>query len=487
MLPLSFVQRVVFFIFFSLFLSKSLYSQEQDAPVMSVAEKEKMMAKEQMVDRTPLENLGSQYENSIKLLQNRFRIDYEVDEITMVFFRRFGSAPVVLVRPDGSKIFQDVGDNDRVTWFDSATFDMINIKNPTPGPWQAVGQILPDSRVMVVSDIKLHTDPLPTLLFSGEILKQTATLSNGGQVIDTRQFSDLVQLTIQFASTNNPEFNNFGIQKQDIATFTDNGLGMDERPQDGVYTGQYNLKVPEGEWRSVYTVATPMFSREQVGEPLRLYPNPINLSVEKGGEGEGYHYLNIDADRENVDINSLLIDGKITYPNGDVQNFSMSEPSSEARVYQVINYEYGIFRAKVTAFGKTHAGRDFILDVPEFTFLVEEPELESALEAQNNEGVADTIDSDGLTAEDALPVEDTPEVDNTKYYIVIAIVNVGLLLLGVGLIWWFVKGRSPKLPREPAGDSPSFFSRFKKKSKEAKGENAQPDESEIAELSMPDD
>jgi hypothetical protein len=187
-----FVQKTVFFILISALLSSMSNAQEQEEVGTSLTEKEKMMAKEQMVDRTPLENLGSSYENSIKLLQNRFRIDHEVEEITMVFFRRFGSAPVVLVRPNGSKIFQDVGDNEGVTWFDSATFDMINIKNPVPGPWQAVGQILPDSRVMVISDIKLHTDPLPDILFSGEILKQTATLSNGGEVIDTRQFSDIV-------------------------------------------------------------------------------------------------------------------------------------------------------------------------------------------------------------------------------------------------------------------------------------------------------
>jgi uncharacterized protein (TIGR03503 family) len=484
MFPHSFFQRSLFLLLFSLLLNASLLAQEQEEGVSP--EDKEMMMKEQMVDRTPLEELGTEFENSIKLLQNRFRIDYEVDEITMVFFRRFGSAPVVLVRPDGSKIFQDVGENDGVTWFDSATFDMINIKNPVPGPWQAVGQILPDSRVMVVSDIKLHPEPLPTLLFSGEILKQTATLSNGGEVIDTRQFNDLVQLTIQFASTNNPEFNNFGLQKQDIAIFTDNGLGMDERPQDGVYTGQYNLKIPEGEWRSVYTVETPMFSREQVGEPIRLFPNPISLSVKKGGEGEGYHYLKIDADRENVDITSLIIDGKVTYPNGDVQNFSLSEPSSEERVHQVINYEYGIFRAKVTAFGKTHGGRDFILDVPEFTFLVEEPQLEIALDAQNEDASIDTGEpSSDSQAIDT--IEEVPEEDNAKYYIYIAIANVGILLIGGGLIWWLVRAKSPKAGKE-TGESSSFFSRFKfkKKSKSDGDGNKQTSESEIAELSMPD-
>ena len=75
----------------------------------------------------PLTHLDDAFANDIKLLDNRFRLDYEVEEVTMVFFREYGSAPVVLVRPDGSKIFQYKAIGQQVTWFDSPTYDMINI------------------------------------------------------------------------------------------------------------------------------------------------------------------------------------------------------------------------------------------------------------------------------------------------------------------------------------------------------------------------
>mgnify|MGYP006148303009 FL=1 len=42
--------------------------------------------------------------NQISLFDNRFRIDDKVEEITLLLFRRRGSASVVLVKPDGSKI-----------------------------------------------------------------------------------------------------------------------------------------------------------------------------------------------------------------------------------------------------------------------------------------------------------------------------------------------------------------------------------------------
>ena len=265
----------------------------------------------------------------------------------MCFFRKFGSAPVVLVKPDGTKIFQGDAEDQGMFWYDSATYDMINIKKPTPGPWQAVGQILPGSRVMVLTELQLHADPLPEVIFSGEILKQTAYLTNDGEPIDYTEFRDVVGLDMKLVSTNNPNYNNFGADEQTIATFEDNGRGMDEAPLDGVFTGQFNLSVASGEWTPIFIVSTPMFTREQVDPPLMLYPNPIKIEVEQDGGGDGYHKLIIDVERELVDINTLLIDGKVRFPNGDVQNFSLTEQSDQSREHLIVNFEYGVYRDQV--------------------------------------------------------------------------------------------------------------------------------------------
>ena len=42
-------------------------------------------------------------QNEIPLLDNRFRIDSHIDEITLLFFRKPGTPAVILVRPDGGK------------------------------------------------------------------------------------------------------------------------------------------------------------------------------------------------------------------------------------------------------------------------------------------------------------------------------------------------------------------------------------------------
>ncbi|MBR9793588.1 MAG: TIGR03503 family protein [Gammaproteobacteria bacterium] len=403
---------------------------------------------EQAESESPIALIGNDYENGIKLLQNRFRIDHNVKEVTMVFFREYGSAPVVLVRPDGSKIFQSQVEGEDIFWFDSDTYDMISIKNPVPGPWQAVGQIVEGSRVMVLSDIALHAEPLPPILFSGEILKQTAYLTNGDKPIDYSQFRDVVELTIDLVSTNNPNYDNFGADDQQIATFEDNGRGMDEAPLDGVFTGQFNLNVPAGEWQPVFRVTTPMFTREQVDPPLRLYPNPVKIDVELDGGGNDYHKLLIDVDRDLVDINTLLVDGKVRYPNADVRNFSLTELGGDVREYLIIAYDYGIFRVKMTAYGKTVNGRDFILDVPEFTFLVAEPELP---EPEVTESAADN-NVDEVIPEPQVTIEEEEGMDDDTLMMWLIIVNgsiVGVGLLGAVVVI-FLKRRKGKGSAQPA-------------------------------------
>ncbi len=394
----------------------------------------------EQVDKSPLLELGSEYQNSIKLLQNRFRIDYEVEEITMIFFREYGSAPIVLVRPDGSKIFPHDADGENIFWFDSSTYDMISIKNPTAGPWQAIGQILPESRVMVISKLQLHAAPLPKVIFAGEILKQTACLTNGGEAIDYAGFREVVSLDIDLRSTNNLEHNNFGAKPQIVATFEDNGKGMDEMPLDGVFTGQFNLDIADGEWNLVFLVSTPLFTREQVSSNVMVYPNPIEISVEMNEKEGGYHKLLVDAAREHVDMSTLLIDGKIRFPNGDVQNFSITDMSPDVREHLIVNFEYGVYRVKITAFGNTVDGRDFVLDVPEYSFLSEEPVVEVMVPVDPGQG--ETLSGSGMDELSEQGADNQPQVEEmsgSTLALIIVGANVFLLIVGGGLIWFITR------------------------------------------------
>lgn len=336
--------------------------------------------------------------NQIAYFDNRFRIDAELDEITLLFYRVRGSRPIILVRPDGSKIRVNNIDHDTVRWHDDSTFDLIKIKKPMPGPWQAIGDILPESQIMVMSDVKMEVDPLPEMVLSGETLKVVGKLYNGDEPINTPHFRNVVTLDVHFYSTNNADYENFGADALKLTSFRDDGRDLDEYAADGLFTGEFRLDFAAGEWQPVFIIKLPMASRELRQKPLVLHKSPITITVETSENENIPHSLTLSIDPTYVDPNSLIFQGKITFPDKQVESFSiMDDQQGKTRVTDILNTEPGIYRVNINAFGKTTLGREFRLAIPEYSFNVK---------ANDNEVLMTTIDENG--------VEKTISIDRTQ-------------------------------------------------------------------------
>ncbi len=309
--------------------------------------------------------------NQVPYFDNRFRLDANLDEITLIFYRKRGSTPIILIRPDGSKIRVNEFDHENVQWFDDSTFDMIKIKKPMPGPWQAVGDILPNSQILVVSDVKIAVAPLPEIAFSGETLKVEGKLFNGDEAIESPHFKKVVKLDVNFYSTNNSSYENFGADAIKVTSFRDDGRGLDEYANDNTFTGEFVLNFAPGEWQPVYLVKLPMATRELRQSALLLQKTPVELSVVTSDETDRPHQLLLTIDPTFVDPSSLIFQGKFTFPDRQIEPFSIMERTGDSRATTITNTEPGIYRVNVSAFGKTLSGRQFRLVVPEFTFNVE--------------------------------------------------------------------------------------------------------------------
>lgn len=309
--------------------------------------------------------------NQIPYFDNRFHIDADIEELTLLFYRTLGSEPIILVRPDGSKLRVNKYPKDKVEWFDDSTFDMIKMKKPMPGPWQAIGSILPESKIMVISEIKLQVDPLPEIILSGETLKVTGRLYNGDSPINNPLFRDVVTLNVDFFSTNNSAYENFGADAIKIASFRDDGYDLDEYANDSIFTGEFELDFAPGEWQPVYIVKLPMATRELHQKSIILHPTPVTISVEKAVEEGQQHVIKLTIDSQFVDVNSLIFQGKTTFPDKQHRPFSIMGGKGKFRTYEAEYTEPGIYRVNVSAFGETTTGREFRLVVPEFTFNVE--------------------------------------------------------------------------------------------------------------------
>lgn len=326
--------------------------------------------------------------NQIPYFDNRFRIDPHIKEVKLIFYRQRGSTPIILVQPDGSKLkINDLPTDGSIEWFDESTFDLIKIKSPMAGPWQAIGQISPDSQILVVSEIHIEVEPLPEILLSGETFKVTARLLNGKDALDDPLFRPVVNLDIDFFSTNNSDYYNFGAEPIRLNPFKDDGLGFDAKAGDGEYTGEFVLEFSPGEWLPIYYIKMPLVKRELKQKPIILRANPVDAIVKASDEEGKNHVITFPIDSTFVDPHSIILQGKLMKPDETEIQFSLLEEESDNRV-QAFEYTVtGLHKLTVNVFGKTTSGREFVLALPEVVFNVENKNalLEKSFDSEGNE------------------------------------------------------------------------------------------------------
>lgn len=173
-------------------------------------------------------------------LKNRFRIDHMVDSLTLIIQRKYGSGPVVIVLPDGSKWYAS-RHPEHVQWVEGLSGDIVTIEKPLPGPWQLLGRVVPGSTIEKVSKLDITVEPFPQPLFQGERLKVTAQLLGDEQRIRMPGLDYLVEWTAKFISEHQVGEENFATGNIVVGSYKDNGEGLDERPDDGLFTGRINL------------------------------------------------------------------------------------------------------------------------------------------------------------------------------------------------------------------------------------------------------
>ncbi|MFC3031673.1 TIGR03503 family protein [Pseudoalteromonas fenneropenaei] len=420
--------------------------------------------------------------NEVPLLNNRFRIDYEVEKVTFLFFRRPGSPAVVLVQPDGSKLYPNHAmNNENLEWYDEVSYDLIIIKKPTPGPWQVLGQIQPDSRILVLGDITLDVDPLPPLIFRGETIKVTARVLNDGEPILSGYFREVVTLYVEFISTNNDQYANFGAGTQSVTEFRDDGQGFDERPMDGVFTGEFKLSFPAGEWRPEFSIQTPILKRRVVKSPLVVAEPPFDFNLDMSEhDSPDDHVLQIRINPEVAKPETVILQGKIFYPNGEEQLFTLPKETRLYRTLPIKNYDWGRYSVDISAFGENANGREFMATLPMYKFEIERP-IEKVPELAKP-----------IVKEQKLPEpEPEPSLSTAAFVAIIALGNVLILLIGWLAVRVFVQGKAIlphfSLPRF-GKKKPLDLDELENEQEKVGGNGGKKDKSgEILNLSMSDD
>ncbi|EGQ8058697.1 TIGR03503 family protein [Vibrio parahaemolyticus] len=386
-------------------------------------------------------------ESAMSLLDNRFRVDPTIEQITFLVYREQSSQPVVLVRPDGKKYYA-WGSYDNVRWYQEPSLDIISVDNPMPGPWQAVGKVTPKNNIRLISHLKLSTDVFPNRLYNGEALKFTARLTSDDKPLVLRDFLDRVNLRVTFTKF---------VENEDelikearpvpmiIGEFSDDGRGLDEQAGDGVFTVQLPIEVEPGKYRARITSGNGVFLRAQE-QVILVYPNPVSRTFIQSRSPEKPHQLVVSGEQGMIAPGSIAVnveqnapDGFITYNQGQV-----SQDGMKTTLNLDNDPELGKYSWRGEIFATDFATqRALVFPIQEQTFsVVDEVDLEAARIAKE----AELAEQRRIEMEKRIIAE--REAERKRSMIIIAVGNVVMLLIAIvaWIVWRKLKAKRQAMP-----------------------------------------
>ncbi|CAI2320055.1 TIGR03503 family protein [Vibrio parahaemolyticus] len=386
-------------------------------------------------------------ESAMSLLDNRFRVDPTIEQITFLVYREQSSQPVVLVRPDGKKYYA-WGSYDNVRWYQEPSLDIISVDNPMPGPWQAVGKVTPKNNIRLISHLKLSTDVFPNRLYNGEALKFTARLTSDDKPLVLRDFLDRVNLRVTFTKF---------VENEDelikearpvpmiIGEFSDDGRGLDEQAGDGVFTVQLPIEVEPGKYRARITSGNGVFLRAQE-QVILVYPNPVSRTFIQSRSPEKPHQLVVSGEQGMIAPGSIAVnveqnapDGFITYSQGQV-----SQDGMKTTLNLDNDPELGKYSWRGEIFATDFATqRALVFPIQEQTFsVVDEVDLEAARIAKE----AELAEQRRIEMGKRIIAE--REAERKRSMIIIAVGNVVMLLIAIvaWIVWRKLKAKRQAMP-----------------------------------------
>ncbi|NDJ81854.1 TIGR03503 family protein [Vibrio campbellii] len=386
-------------------------------------------------------------ESAMSLLDNRFRVDPTIEQITFLVYREQSSQPVVLVRPDGKKYYA-WGTYDNVRWYQEPSLDIISVDKPMAGPWQAVGKVTPKNNIRLISHLKLSTDVFPNRLYHNEALKFTARLTSDDKPLVLRDFLDRVNLRVTFTKFVENEGELIKEARpvpMVIGEFADDGRGLDEKAGDGVFTVQLPIDVEPGKYRARITSGNGVFLRAQE-QVVLVYPSPITRTFIQSRHADQPHQLVVSGEQGMITPGSIAVnveqeapDGFISYSQGQV-----SADGTKTTLKMDNDPELGKYSWHGEVFATDLATkRSLVFPIKEQSFsVVDEVDLEAARLAKE----AEIAEQRRIEMEKRIIAE--REAERKRSMIIIAIGNVIALILVIlfWIIWSKLKAKRQAMP-----------------------------------------
>jgi hypothetical protein len=132
----------------------------------------------------------------VPLAGKTFEIDSSVREFTALIFFEDIEAKAGLAGPGGMR-YSPEQDQTGMHWFRNRKFALVTVSNPEPGEWKLLAPGASETRVTVISDLRLDVDPLPNSLPAGKRAELGLRLRERGQILTDPEVLALFGLTLE--------------------------------------------------------------------------------------------------------------------------------------------------------------------------------------------------------------------------------------------------------------------------------------------------
>jgi len=361
--------------------------------------------------------------DSVPLKDNRFSIDNQIEEFTVLIFKNKDSKPTLLEQPDGENY--DAGsDSERITWFESVDYDLITINAPMAGEWRVYAEMDPDNRVLIVSNLKLKSTTLPNNLLANEKFVFNINLTQEDEIIAQQDFLKLLSMEVEVKDEN---------EEKVSFILLDDGKGVDEKALDGIYSIELTAPSSAGIAQISAWVESPTFQRMRQ-QAINIFDSPVSVKKILSEDMNTLHKIIFTpvgdvskADSLEIQVDAQLPDGQQILKPAELDkgyNRAIELPVIEAG---------GNYQILLTISGETPAGRQFLVNPPAIEFntqsLVVEPVIEPEPEPEAPiEEIQEEV------------TEEVEEEVGMAVWLGIGLgVNIILIILG-----WFVSKRMKK-------------------------------------------
>ncbi|MCB1879089.1 MAG: VWA domain-containing protein [Gammaproteobacteria bacterium] len=320
--------------------------------------------------------------DSVPLKENRFTIDSSISETTLLVFRDNAAPPTRVTTPSG-KTFGAIDAPENVNWHRDEGYDLLTISGPETGEWQIQASLDPDNRVMVVTDLKLHSTELPNKLALGEQLPLVVHFSDSGKKITAPDFLEVLDIQVEQNDTEGPG---------EPRPLFDDGQQGDAAAGDGDFTMLVGDRDRAGRVELLLDVEGKTFRREQ-RQSFTVVPS-YRVEVTANSErGESALQVKVFPDMELLDPASISIQGNMSSERDGSQPVMMLPVTGGSGWESVIDRKTlsGSWKLALHLSARTLAGNQLEIDLEPVVIdgLAAEPladpppELE---EAQTSEG-----------------------------------------------------------------------------------------------------